>query len=177
MRALLLNGSPAFPSRTKALLEYISSLLEQHSVDNEIIDLKNAHLPINDPQYHADAMESPDENVREFAQTIKDSNIVFVGTPLYHGSYSGLLKLALDNLDGDALSGKRIVICSQSSGARNAMQGAQELVVVCRTMGGNVYERLIGTCKADFEQGTDKNFLVDEKIRLRCQEITKDIIS
>lgn len=175
MRALLINGSPAEISRSRAILDYLSELFISSQVDNEIVDLKSALLPINDPVIHADAMQSPDENVRNFAQKVKDAEIIVLSTPLYHGSFSGLLKLALDNLDGDAFAGKTILICSNASGPRNAMQAAQELVVVGRTMSGKVHERIIGTNKADYEEKENKTILIDTSLKKRCQVIVNQL--
>lgn len=177
MKALLLNGSPAMSSHTRATLNYLSELISGAGSTSEIIDLLDLRLLTNDPIYHADAMQSPNEKVRDLAQKVKNSDLIVLGTPLYHGSYSGLLKTALDNLDGDAFFGKKVLIVSNSSGARGAMQAAQHLVVVPRTMGGFVYERLIGTCKADFELSNDKYKIISEEITSRCKAIISEIIS
>jgi NAD(P)H-dependent FMN reductase len=93
MNVLLLNGSPAVVSHTATTLEFIASLFREHKCFSEVVDLKTFGLPINDPVHHSDAMQSPKDKVREFAQKVKDSDIIVLGTPLYHGSYSGLLKL------------------------------------------------------------------------------------
>ncbi|WP_375633527.1 MULTISPECIES: NADPH-dependent FMN reductase [unclassified Bartonella] len=37
-----------------------------------------------------------------FVKTIADADDVILASPVYHGSYSGGLKNALDNLDYDA---------------------------------------------------------------------------
>ncbi|WP_375694260.1 NADPH-dependent FMN reductase [Bartonella sp. AD24XZML] len=46
--------------------------------------------------YHCDA------KVYTFVKTIADADDVILASPVYHGSYSGGLKNALDNLDYDA---------------------------------------------------------------------------
>ncbi len=175
MNVLLINGSPANFSHTRALLDYLEIHFSQQGAECETVDLINSVLPINDPVYHADAMQSPDEKVKAFAQKVKDADIIVLGTPLYHGSYSGLLKLALDNLDGDAFAGKIILLSSNASGPRNAMQAAQELVIVGRTMGGRVHESLIGTCKSDFTQTDSGLELTEQSIRKRCQDIVQEL--
>ena len=57
------------------------------------------------------------------------------------------------------------------------MQAAQNLVVVPRTMGGDVFNRLIGTCKADFERIDDVYVLVNDEVKIRCQEVVQRIAS
>jgi len=177
MNVLLLNGSPAVKSHTKGTLVFVEQEFKRLGHTAKIIDLESFSLPVNDPIYHADAMQSPNEKVREFAQIIADSDLVVLGTPLYHGSFSGLLKCALDNLDGDAFEGKRILLCSNASGPRSAVQASQQLVIVPRTMGGLVHNSVIGTCKSDHTETETAFELTSDEIKNRCQKIVKEMTS
>ena len=177
MNVVMLNGSPAQGSRTRACLEYIAEQFKAQGVRTEIIDLLNVTLPINDPSHHHDASKHPDENVRTLAKQVENAEIVVLATPLYHGSYSGLLKVALDNLDGDAFAGKKVIIMSQASGMRGSMQAAHELEIVPRTMAGDVYGRLIGTCKDDYGMVDGKSTLTSDEIRNRVEQIVSEITS
>jgi NAD(P)H-dependent FMN reductase len=78
-------------------------------------------------------------------------------------------------LDGDAFKDKRILLISNASGARGAMQAAQELSIVPTTMSGSVHNRIIGTCKADFTETEHGLELTEESIRKRCQEIVAEL--
>jgi azobenzene reductase len=177
MNVLFFNGSPAKPSHTSATLLELSKLFEEAGNICETVNLLDFGIPINDPIYHADAMQSPDEKVKLLSTKVKAAEIIILGTPLYHGSYSGLLKTALDNLDGDAFNGKIVLIVSNASGMRGSMVAAQHLVVVPRTMGGNVYDRLIGTCKADFISQGDTFVLKSDEILDRCKAVAAEIIN
>lgn len=175
MKIVLINGSPAKISHTSSVLAEISNSFQGYEHTCIVVHLKDVQLPYNDPEYHADASLSPDEKVRQFAHAVQEADVVVLGTPLYHGSFSGLLKTALDNLDGDAFEDKIIVIASNAGGVRNAMQAAQELVVVARTMRAQVNNRLIGTCKSDFELVNNEYKLINEDIIARIQSITDGI--
>lgn len=175
MMILLLNGSPAIKSRTRGTLAYLDEMFTALGHESKIIDLLSFDLPINNPIYHADAMKSDNEKVREFAQIVKDADLVVLGTPLYHGSFSGLLKSALDNLDGPAFEGKKILLCSNSSGPRSSVQASQELVIVARTMGGQVHNSVIGTCKADHTESENEFELTSDEIKTRCEKIAKEM--
>ena len=177
MNILLLNGSPAKPSHTNATLCLLTKLFQENGHTCETISLLDFNMPANDPIYHADAMQSPAQKVKDLATKVKSSEIIVLGTPLYHGSYSGLLKTALDNLDGDAFESKKILIASNASGMRGSMVAAQHLVVVPRTMGGDVYNRLIGTCNADFELKDVELQVSSEEIISRCKEIVGEVLS
>ncbi|WP_375667310.1 NADPH-dependent FMN reductase [Bartonella sp. CL435QHHD] len=54
--------------------------------------------------YHCDA------KTHAFVKTIADANDVILASPVYHGSYSGELKNALDNLEYNAFGIKFLVI-------------------------------------------------------------------
>ena len=173
---LLINGSPATDSHTHATLSYLDDQFQGNDCSTRIVDLLEFGLPINDPRYHADAMQSPNEKVREFASLVKEAEVVVLGSPVYHGSFSGLLKMALDNIDGDALSGKKVLLVSNAYGPRSAMQAAEELSTVVRTMSGEVHIRFVGTCNTDFSKPDDTLELIDGSIRKRCNDIAKDIL-
>ncbi len=175
MNVVLLNGSPAVKSHTRGTLNYLEQIFKSQRHEAIIIDLVNFGLPVNNPIYHADAMLSDNEKVREFAQIIKDADLVVLGTPLYHGTFSGLLKSALDNLDGPALEGKKILLCSNSSGPRNAVQASQQLVIVARTMGREVNNSVIGTCKADHTETENSYELTSDEIKTRCEKIISEL--
>ena len=175
MNVVLLNGSPAVKSHTKGTLVFLEKEFSTLGNETRIVDLINFGLPVNNPIYHADAMQSDNEKVREFAQIVKDADLVVLGTPLYHGSFSGLLKSALDNLDGPAFEGKKILLCSNSSGPRSSVQASQELVIVARTMGGQVHNSVIGTCKADHTESENEFELTSDEIKTRCEKIAKEM--
>lgn len=177
MNVLLLNGSSAQSSHTSALLRHLARLLQTKGCETEMLDLQGYGLPFNNPIFHADASASDNPTVREFASKIASSQLIVLGTPLYHGSFSGLIKAALDNLNDDALLGKKILIVSNSSGLRNSQQAAQQLVLVARTMYGSVHYRLIGTGKADYIE-TDNGFeLTSQELLDRCQAIVDEMIA
>jgi len=176
MKALLLNGSPRPHSRTSALLEHLSGLLQKEGYETEVIDLLALGLPVNDPLYHDKPEEHPDPKVRDFAQKVKESEVIVLGTPLYHGSYSGLIKSALDHLTDEAFAQKAVGVVSQAAGIRVATQGAQHLAIVARTMYGRVSHRLIGTVKADYTEQGDGFVLSSEEMLQRSEVFISDLL-
>jgi azobenzene reductase len=150
MKAILLNGSPAVNPHTGALLIHLNTLLEKEGYETEIVNLRDLALPANDPNYHDNPENHPDQKVREFVQRVKETQVVVLGSPCYHGSFSGLIKGALDHLIDEAFKGKAVGVVSHAAGVRVSMQPAQHLALVARTMEGRVSDRLIGTCKTDY---------------------------
>jgi NAD(P)H-dependent FMN reductase len=177
MKVLLIDGSPAVKSHTHALLGHLEHLFKQRGAETEIITLKEWQLPYNDPALHDRPWDHPHEGVRSFAKKVEEADIVVLGSPLYHGTFSGLLKTALDHLTDDGLKGKKVLPVSNASGLRGSIQAAQQLVIAPRTMGGQVHPRLIGTAKPDYDERPDGYVLVAPDMLQRCQEIVEEITS
>jgi NAD(P)H-dependent FMN reductase len=177
MKTLLIDGSPAAKSHTGALLSHLEDLFKERGAETEVITLKEWQLPYNDPALHDRPWDHPHEGVRAFVKKVADADIVVLGSPLYHGTFSGLLKAALDHLTDDALQGKKVLPVSNASGFRSSIQAAQQLVIVPRTMGGHVHPRLIGTAKPDYDERPDRYVLVASDMLQRCKEIVEEITS
>src|SRR3989344_3116034 len=98
MKILLVCGSISQQSHTHAFLRFIEDLLKKQKVETVFWDLRTSPLPIALPEYHKDPLKNPDKTVQKFVRAVMDADGLVLGSPLYHGSYSGVLKNALDNL-------------------------------------------------------------------------------
>jgi azobenzene reductase len=175
MKVLLIDGSSAQQSHTSALLAHLEGLFKEKGAQTDVVTLKEWQLPYNDAALHDNPWDHPHEGVRNFVQKVADADVVVLGTPVYHGTFSGLLKSALDHLIGDAFVGKKVLPVSNAAGIRVSIQAAQQLVIVPRTMGGLVHPRLIGTAKVDYEDQGGKFVLVAPDMLQRCEEIVSEI--
>lgn len=177
MKIILLDGSTGAVSHTNTLLKHLAGLFVAGGSEAQVVRLNNLGLPINDPAMHADPLQSHDAAVRSFVELIEGADSIVLGTPLYHGSFSGLLKTGLDHLRGDAFAGKRVLLVSNSSGPRNSLQGAQQLVIVARTLQGRVWNRMIGTCPEDYTRDAASIVLSSTEIIDRCAEIVQEMMT
>lgn len=82
--------------------------------------------------------------MRKFVKEVASLDALILGTPLYHGSYSGVLKNALDNLASDAFKDKIVGLTSNAGGMRNT-QACEHLRSVVRTLYGYPTQTQIGT--------------------------------
>ena len=172
MNVVLLDGSPAVPSRVGVLISAIAVQLQEQGHQTSVLELQSLTLPINNPTYHMNPQDHPDERVRNFAASIRNADAVVLGTPFYHGSYSGLIKSALDHLDNDALRDKAVGIVSNAAGPRSSVLAASALVPVARALKGEVINCLIGTCKADYGERNGVFQIVDDCIIERISRFT-----
>lgn len=67
-------------------------------------------------------------------ETVRQAHGIILGTPEYHGSYSGLLKNALDLMGFDEFEGKMLGLVGVSGGAMGAMGAMSELRNVGRAL-------------------------------------------
>ena len=175
MRVTLLNGSAARVSHTADLLKVLENTFLERGVDVEVVSLVNLNLPIVMTEFHNNPMDTPNKAVKSFVRLIEASDALVIASPLYHGSFSGLLKNALDSLKGDALRGKVVGLVSNAGGMKNT-QALEHLRSVVRTMYGYATQTQIGTSNSDFEMEGGEFVLEDVDIKRRCERLVDEML-
>lgn len=95
-------GSRRDGSKTRIALAAALDAARERGGAASLVDLREHDVPPLDP----DAPTLPD--VEELQGVVEDANAVVLGTPNYHGSYSGTLKDALDHLGRDEFAGTTV---------------------------------------------------------------------
>jgi len=103
MNILLLAGSPSSPSRSTRLLHHVGERLAL--LGHRYVKLHVRDLPAQ-PLVHADFGNTELTAARE---QVAQADAVVIATPVYKAAYSGILKLFLDLLPQDGLSGKLVL--------------------------------------------------------------------
>jgi SsuE family FMN reductase len=98
-----ISSSPSDPSRTDAVLGYVTKRLISHGHDVAPIVLRD--LPA-EPLLRGQA---DDPEIAAAVKTLEAADAVVVTTPVYKAAYSGLLKVFLDLLPQYALKGKAVL--------------------------------------------------------------------
>lgn len=120
-------GSLRPGSYTKMALEVALSGARQLGVQTKLIDLKEYRLIFCDG--NKDETVYP-EDLFKLRQEVKQAQGIILGTPEYHGSFSGVLKNALDLMGFDEIEGKMIGLVGVSAGklgAINALNGLRNV--------------------------------------------------
>jgi len=176
MKVTLINGSPASKSHTYSLLIHIGEQLKKQKVEVRLWDLRKNIMPVVSPEYHLDPAASPVRIVRAFIRLIEESDAIILGTPLYHGSYSGVLKNAIDHLSPTGFENKIVGLVSNAGGIKNTI-ACEHLRSVVRTLYGYTTQSQIGTSRNDYEETKTGYELKDEDIKKRCQRLVEEIIT
>ncbi len=91
VRVAAVVGSLRDGSYTRAACKHaLSAAAEFDGVETDLVDLRSFDLPV----YDADDDEAGDATV--LTERVRAADSVILGTPVYHGSYSSVLKNALD---------------------------------------------------------------------------------
>ena len=116
------------------------------------------------PQHH------PDPNVREFARAAAEADGFVLASPVYHNSYTGVLKNALDSLGDDQFEGKPIGLVGHKG-----IQPVDHLRIVVRSVGAYAITRQVVTRKNEFRATADGYVLDSEtlthRINVFCDEL------
>lgn len=176
MKILLLNGSIAQKSHTRTLLQYIEQLLHKEGVETLLWDLSAKPLSITIPEFHKDPSKNPDKNVQAFIREVTSADGFVLGSPLYQGSFSGVLKNALDQLHYDAFRNKPVALVSNSSSVRNAAHPCEHLRLVVRALYGYALQSQIGTADADFIEIDGELVLDNSEVKERALRLVHELI-
>ncbi|HFZ8995273.1 TPA: NADPH-dependent FMN reductase [Citrobacter freundii] len=103
MRVITLAGSPRFPSRSSALLEYARETLSR--LDVEVCHWHLHNFAPEDLLYAR--FDSP--ALKTLVEQLQEADGLIVATPVYKAAYSGALKTLLDLLPERALAGKVVL--------------------------------------------------------------------
>ncbi len=167
MKVLILSGSVGKNSCTRTMLCYLEDTLKEYGADTTFWDLGLKPLPIAIPEYHNRPDENPNEQVSLFAAAVRDADGIILGSPMYHGSYSGVLKNALDNLPSDAFRLKAVALVSHSSNARSCVKPCNDLRPIVRSLRGYATHAHVGTTDQDYTFTDSVISLKNRKIKLR----------
>lgn len=171
---VLINGSGTPNSHTGALLRHIANLLQKRGVRTSIWNIQEKPLPPVDPELYGNPNHS-NVRVKEFIQLVDSADGIVLGTPLYHGSFSGLLKNSLDNLGSDAFKNKHIGLVSNVGGAGN-MQACEHLRSVVRSLYGYALQTQIVTTEEDYIDSKDNKKVKSLSIQQRCIRLADELI-
>ena len=133
IRIVVINGSVRPGNYTKmAATLVIDELGKQSKVLTEMFDPAAVDLPLPgiDPNSNAS---------KHLQQTVKQATGVILATPEYHGSFSSVMKLIIENLGfPSALAGKPVALLGVAGGMIGAIKSLEHLRSVVSHVGGIV---------------------------------------
>jgi chromate reductase len=135
--AVVIGSVGAGNYTAKAVALVLDELRKTPDVSVAVVDPATMALPLPGA-----GGSSPDKQAMR--AVIAEATGVVIATPEYHGSYSSVIKLIIDNMGYPSeLSGKPIALLGVASGVIGAITALEHLRSVCSHVGGMV---LPGPC-------------------------------
>ena len=173
---LIISGSLSTNSHTRQLAEKVGERVAEGGAEPSLWHLSESPLPLCDPAFHWDIDSYPDCRVGAFVERVRSADGIVLASPLYHGSYSGVLKNALDLLWMDAFSNKPVGLVSHGASVRLCSRPIDALRPVVQAMYGYVAQTTVATCKADYAMSPSGEIaLVDEGILQRVDRLALEM--
>jgi NAD(P)H-dependent FMN reductase len=162
-----LSGSQRAGSYTRHAVKHALAAAEDSGATTDFVDIAALHLPVFDP----DRTDAGDAT--ELRRRVRDADGVLLGTPMYHGSYSSVLKTALDYCGFDEFEETTVGLLVVSGGGFPT-PALGHLRSVARELDAWVlpHQVAIPNAHGSFEEGR----LIDESLAERVESLGTDLV-
>lgn len=131
-RILVIEGSPRVGSYTGHACALVMNEFERRQVSANLVHARTLDLP-----WPGTGTEAP--GTLALQAQVRAASAVVLATPEYHGSFSSLTKLCIENLGfPSALAAKPVALLGVAAGAIGAIKSLEHLRGVCAHVGAIV---------------------------------------
>lgn len=174
VRIIGIVGSASKNGATEFAMKIILDAANKMGATTELIHLRDYDLPIA-VRYSKDEMpERQKQDLEKFQSKFLNTEGIILGSPEYHGSMSGVLKNAIDNLGFDQFKGKIIGLLGVSGGEMGATNTLNHLRLIGRNLHAWVIPKQVSIGKARDKFDSEGNCL-DDKIEGRLRELGEEV--
>lgn len=170
VRIVIIPGSVRPGNFTLKAVGLVADEIKKYGdIDVEVIDMAVLELPL--PGRDGDRVA-----LKQFRDTVAAATGVIFATPEYHGSFSALIKLAIENLEfPSVLAGKPVALLGVAAGAIGAIKSLEQLRGVCSHVGSIVLPAPVSVAGV---QGVfdEQDRCTDEMIDKRIRHVATNLI-
>ncbi|MGB9955708.1 NADPH-dependent FMN reductase [Haloferax prahovense] len=160
-------GSLRDHSYTRLALEHALAGASAAGGTTELVDLREYDLPPLDADYDEQGDSA------ELRRVVDGADAVILGTPVYHGSYSGVLKNALDYCGFDEFGEKTVGLLAVAGGSF-PVTALEHLRSVCRSLNSWVLPHQVAIPRVS--SSFDGDDLASEDLRKRVERLGRDAV-
>ncbi|HKL27944.1 MAG TPA: NADPH-dependent FMN reductase [Natrialbaceae archaeon] len=169
-------GSLRDESYTRTALKYALATAERAGAETELLDLREYELPVFDPD--VDAAEQGD--AEQLLDVVGRADGVILGSPVYHGSYSGAIRNFHDYCSFDEYEDTVVGLLATAGGGSFAST-LDHLRITVRGVHGRVIPHQVGIRNASdrFEAAPDApdgRAFVDDDLRDRVERLGRELV-
>ncbi len=173
MRIVCIAGSNDPGSWSTRSAEIVAELLAQRGAEVDFINLRQLALPQMDIDAYRAGGPHAHAGAEDFVARVARADAIVLATPVHHASYSGLLKNALDHLQGDAFEGRAVGLIANAGAMRGSTIACEHLRTVVKAMLGWAIPTQIATHSGDFDPQT--RAYAAAGLRRRAQEMADEL--
>jgi NAD(P)H-dependent FMN reductase len=150
-RIAIVSGSYRPQSLTRLVVKHAEALALKRGLETDLLCARELDLPIYDAP---EVNHLP--NVKRWREAIQRADVVFVGSPEYHGAFSGVLKNMIDYLDFPHIEGKPVALVSAAGGIKSGIGALNGLRLVFRALHAPVIVEQATFWEGDFNAESGK---------------------
>lgn len=150
-------GSASKDSTTRTALLALRDRLLAAGRSFDLLDLAVEYRHLHDIAQYDDPAEA--SQTAELRARVAAADAIVLATPVYHGSYSSLLKNALDHLLGTAFIGRPVGLIANGGGPRSGGVACEHLRSVVRALSGWSTPTHVAVSENDFPGGVPGPFV------------------
>ena len=132
MKVAILLGSIRIGRQTHKIAYYAEEKLKERGVETVMIDLANHPLPFMDEG--AGKASDQSEDIASMGMHLREADAILLVTPEYHGSFTGVLKNALDYYWSE-FARKPMGVIATGSGKMGGINASTQLQHVILSLG------------------------------------------
>lgn len=171
IRVVALCGSLRTKSLTRLALNIALQGAAEIGADTQLLDLADYELVFCAGKENEDSYP-PD--VIKLRQEVKQAQGIVLGTPEYHGGYSGILKNALDLMGFSEFQGKVLGLVGVAGGQTGAINSLNGLRTVGRSLRAWVVPSQVSISEA-WRVFDDAGQIKDEKLAHQLREVGRQV--
>ena len=166
-----LSGSLRENSYTRLAVELALQGAQERGAHARLLDLREYDLPL----FNGEKNGAAPRGVIDLRRAVKSAQGIILGTPEYHGSYSGVLKNALDWMGFDEFEGKMIGLVGVGGGRMGALNALNALRMIGRSLHAWVVPEQISVPEAwrAFHNGRLKDTHLENAVKQVGQQVAR----
>jgi FMN reductase len=167
-------GNLQRPSRTLTLVaEVVTAVRRLTGGETLVADVVEARPELG-------SIRSPRELrglTEKVVRSIEEAGLLVVGTPVYRGSYTGLLKHLFDLLHPQALAGKPVILTATGGSSMHGLVIEHQLRPLLSFFGAHTVPTAIYATDTDFKDYRLVNAAVSDRIARSAREAARFLLA
>ncbi|MFK7693325.1 NADPH-dependent FMN reductase [Paenibacillus sp. HJGM_3] len=169
-KVVIVSGSPTPTSRLHGVIDHAKAQLERAGIHTDWIKVRD--FPAEDLLY----AKFDSESIVKANALVEQADAVFVATPVYKASYTGVLKAFLDLLPQKGLTGKVVLPLAVGGTMSHLLAIDYALKPVLSSLGAHNILQGVYVLDKQVTWGENGQAILDEEISTRLAQAVSDFV-